>query len=593
MPGRFVADNAARLRLGLFIASICAMGYFQINDGDLGFHLATGREILRTGAIPSHNVLSFAEPDQPWLLHQWLPALLFEWLWQRTGLYGLMAVKLLLLSACWLFVYGAARRLGASPLSAAVSCLCAASAGAFRFELRPYLFTHLTLAVTVWACAGAESKARSSPLWAAGALALGYQLHAGAIDSALTLGLFSAGIILEPGRARLFGLKPLAPHGLREVLRWLGSLSLGLAAAVLLLELYHPSGARIMGVPWAMATQRYFNTHLIEFRSPWALPFAPLAAYWIWLGAVVIALLAHLRHTHAGIWLGVIAYVCISLCYSRMAFAFGIVSAPLMASALEAWFARRPVRLQRARALVLLLCAIGPLYVYRDHAPSIGLSPWVWPRGHFAFIRAHALRGRAFVSDAWGGPFLGEFYPERRVFFDNRLEAYSERFARSVYQGIRYGAAGWDQLLDQYEIQFVLLRYTTPGEAAFQRNAPNLRQHLARDARYRLVRFDDAGVLYVRANGDNAALAERFGIPGIDPDRHVFLGSPAHAAPALLAAAQRGEDSLTLLGMTALALEDAGDHAHARELANVLSRRAPDDPFVTRIAARVAAAKTR
>ena len=563
------------------------MGYFQINDGDLGFHLATGREILRTGAIPSHNVLSFAEPDHPWLLHQWLPALSFEWLWQRTGLYGLMALKLLLLCACWLFVYGAGRRLGASPLSAAISCLCAACASAFRFELRPYLFTHLTLAVTVWACAGGERKSRASPLWAAGALALAYQLHAGAIDSALLLGLFSAGIVLEPWRARLFGLQPRSPYGLREGLRWLASLSLGLAGAVLLLELYHPLGARILGVPWAMATQRYFNTHLVEFRSPWALPFAPLAAYWLWLGAVVVALLAHVRHTHASVCLCATAYVCISLCYSRMAFAFGIVSAPLVASALEAWLAQRPAMQQRARALVLLLCAMGPVYVYRDHEPSIGLSPWVWPRGHFAFIRAHSLQGRAFVSDAWGGPFLGEFYPERRVFFDNRLEAYSERFARDVYQHIRYGAAGWDALLDRYDIQVLLLRYTTPGEAAFQRHAPNLRQRLVQDARYRLVHFDDAGALYVRANGDNAALAERFGMPGVDPDRHAFVGSPALAAPALLAAAQRGEDSITLLGMTALALDDAGDHTHARELANVLSQRAPDDPFVTRVAAGV------
>jgi hypothetical protein len=173
------------------------------------------------------------------------------------------------------------------------------------------------------------------------------------------------------------------------------------------------------------------------------------------------------------------------------------------------------------------------------------------------------------------------------VFFDNRLEAYSPEFARDVYQAVRYGAPGWDTLLDRYDIQFLLLRYTTPGEAAFQRGAPNVRQRLARDARYRLVHFDDVGALFVRAQGENAELAEHLGMPGVDPDRHTFVGKPALAAPALLAAAQRGETSLTLLGMTALALDDAGDREHAHSLAEALIERAPSDPFVLRVTERL------
>lgn len=585
-----MAELSTRLRLPFFIASICALGYYQVNDGDLGFHLATGREILHTGAIPSHNVLSFSEPEHAWLLHQWLPALIFEWAWQHAGLYALMALKLLLLAGCWLCVSGAARRLGASPLSAAGAAACAATASAFRFELRPYLFTHLTLACAVFALAtavGAPERRRGPPLWAAGALALGCQLHAGAIDTALILGLFSAGVMFEPWRARWAGEAPRAPYGLRPAGTWLGALALGLGVAALALQLYHPLGARVLSVPFSMATDSYFQAHLVEFRAPWALPFASLAAYWGWLAAVLVALISCARRTHAGVLLCVIAYVCISLSYSRMAFAFGIVSAPLVARALTIGTENRKELARSAPKLVLLIYLLGPVYVYRDHEPGVGLSPWVWPAGQFSFIRVHTLAGRAFVSDVWGGPFLGEFYPERRVFFDNRLEAYSPQFAREVYQRVRYGAPGWDALLDRYAIEFLLLRYTTPGEAAFQRGAPNLRQQLAHDARYRLVHFDDVGELFVRANGANAALAARMGIPGVDPDRHTFVGKPALAAPALLAAAERGETSLTLLGMTALALDDAGDSEHARSLARALEQRAPDDPFVARVAARV------
>jgi hypothetical protein len=603
--------------LVLFAASVASMACFEASDGDLGFHLATGREILRSGRIPATNVLSFAEPLHPWLLHQWLPALVFEWCWQHGGLASLMVLKLLVVTATWLLVYAAARALAATPLVAAICCLCAAAASAFRFELRPYLFTHLTLAITLWALArcaapdaaaiggsthatsGAAASPRRAQLWAAVALCVGCQLHAGALDSALILLLFALGVALEPWRARWLGAAPLAPHAARAALGFVAAAVLGLGAAALLLTLYHPWGARVLTFPFEMATQRYWGEHLVEFRHAWKLPLPYLLAYWAWLATVLFVLLTQPQRTHLGLWLCAAMYAALSLWYVRMVYAFTIVSVPLVAAAVSQRVAisTAPGWLRLAArprdALFVLLCVAAPAYVYRDHTPGIGLSPSTWPMAHFAYIRDQALRGPVFLSDAWGGPFLGVFYPQRKVFFDNRLEAYSEHFARDVYQHIRYGAPGWDRLLDHYGVEFLVLRYTTPGEASFQRGAPNLRQHLARDPRYSLVYFDDVGELFVRREGQNAALANAQAIPGVDPDRREFLVRPALSATALLRAAQRGNQSLTLIGMTALALADAGDLVHARGLSAVLSERAPDDAFAARVAKRVAAAAAR
>lgn len=555
-------------QVALLMASVAAMACFHVNDGDLGFHLATGRDILLHGRIPARNVLSFAEPNHAWLLHQWLPALLFEWLWQHGGLAPLMGLKLALVTATWWFVFASGRALGAPPLAAAVSCVLAAAASAFRFELRPYLFTHLTLAIAYWAlCQGGRARL----LVAAGALAVGCQLHAGALDTLLVMLLFGAGMA---ARRQVRG----------AVAVWVAA-ALGLAVAALALAIYHPWGARVLAFPFEMARHRYWHEHLVEFRHAYELPLAPLSAFWLWLALVVVALVARRGQPHPGVWLCSATYAVIALCYARQAFAFAIVSAPVMAAALGAHMAR--VRLPLTAAAFAALCVTGPLYVYRDHEPGVGLSPWVWPRAQFAFIGSHALRGNAFVSDAWGGPFLGEFYPGRRVFFDNRLEAYSDGFARDVYQRVRYGEPGWDALLDRYQIEFCVLRYTTPGEARFQRGAPNVRQLLARDPRWQLVFFDDFGELFVRAHGQNAQLAKADAIPGVDPDRHTFVGKPAASAPALLHAAEHDVTSLTLLGMTALALADAGNLANARALAAVMRERAPEDAFTVHVTQRV------
>jgi hypothetical protein len=103
------------------------------------------------------------------------------------------------------------------------------------------------------------------------------------------------------------------------------------------------------------------------------------------------------------------------------------------------------------------------------------------------------------------------------------------------------------------------MRYTTPGEAALQQGQPNLRQRLAADARYALLTFDDDGELFVRRAGANAELARTRALPGIDPDRGLFIADPRAAAAALNAELARGNRSLRLRAFAAVAALAAGD----------------------------------
>jgi hypothetical protein len=584
------------------LGAVGAMACFQSSDGDLGFHLATARAFWALGRIPSRNVLSFAEPEHAWLLHQWLPALAFEWLWRSWGVAGVIVLKMLVVMASFACAYAAACALGASPLVAAGVCLFAAAAGSPRFELRPYLFTHLCLGAVVWAFAldvGRQVvRRRRLQLWAAGTIALACQLHAGAIDGVIALGLCALGSALEPWRARWLGGAALRPAGIGPALTWLLTAAGGLGLGALALALYHPWGARVLWFPFEMAGHAYWGEHLVEFRRAYSVPPRSIAAYWCFLAVAGLVLGASARRCHLGLLLVSLAFAALSLRYVRMIYAFALVTAPLMAASIEHLLSRLPrtaasaADSQRASSrlahlLLLALACLGPAYVYRDHTPGFGLSPLVWPLSHFGFIRAHALRGRAFVSDAWAGPFLGMFYPERRVFFDVRLEAYSEHFARDVYQRIRYGAPGWDRLLDAYRIEFLLLRYTSAAEAGLQAGHGNLRQKLADDPRFSLVYFDDVGELFVRRQGPNAALAASLALPGVDPDRRRFLARPAAAAPSLLRAAHSGNRSGTLLGLAALALLDYGDAADASALAQAALVDAPDDAWLVEVNARL------
>ena len=565
-----------------------ALSFTVFGDGDLGSHLATGREVLASGRIPATNVLSYTNPAHPWGLHQWLPGVLFELAFRHGGALALQLMRVILVASTWLLVLWAARAWGASVLSALLATVLAACAAAFRFELRPYLFTHLALAAVLLAIARyAAARAASRPsraLLVAGLVtAVACHFHAGVLDAWIALAAFGLACACEPLRARVLAVAPVAPYGANPAVHAALALALGIGLACASLALYHPHGAEILLFPFDMASDRYLASHLIEFRSPISFPFHMLLAYFALLASTLIALALRARALHLFHFALVLAFALLSLRHVRLVYGFALVAAPTLALALSPWLERVPAR---ARVYgVIALCAALLLQQKQLAPPGLGFAPRTFPARLFDFMAEQHVRGPAFVSDAWGGPLLGRFYPERKVFFDNRFEAYPRAFFRDVYQRIRYGEPGWDRLLDRYGVEIVLLRYTTAGEAALQHGKPNLRQHLAADPRYALLTFDDDGELFVRSAGLNAELASQRALRGLDPDRGLFLADPRAVAPALAAEVARGNDSLRMQTFAAVALLAAGDPRPAA----ALERQLPADDVARELYARLRA----
>ena len=330
------------------------------------------------------------------------------------------------------------------------------------------------------------------------------------------------------------------------------------------LAAYHPRGPRVLLFPFDMASDSYLAQHLVEFRAPTAFPAYALLAYWLLLTCATAAVLARARSLHAVHLALVLGFAVLSLRHVRLAYGFAIVATPSLALAITPLLARMRAPL-RVVAVVALSAAL--LAQQKQLAPpGLGLAARTFPLRWFDRLDALHLQGPAFVSDAWAGPLLGRFYPSRKAFFDNRFEAYPRTFFRDVYQRVRNGDPGWDRLLDRYGVEIVLLRYTTPGEAALQGNRPNLRQRLAADPRWTLLDFDDDGELFVRSAGLNAALAARNGLHGLDPDRGLLLLPPRSQLNALRAVLTGGNRSLRLRAFAAIAALDANDSAPARAL---------------------------
>lgn len=562
------------------VGLVLALSMTQSADPDLGFHLATGRAVLAAHAIPARNVLSFAEPNHPWLDHSALSSVVFELAYRAGGFVGTRILQISIVVMIALFVMGTARRLGARPAMAFFFCALGAWAAAFRFVERPLIFSNLALAAALWAYSVGQERMISSrheqvtlPFVGAGlAVAIGAQLHAGAIFAAAILTGMALSLALEPLTARYknpFVDKNVARRAaLFVLLSTIGALVVGAG----MLALYHPFGAAVLGVPFRIGFDAYLLEHIVEFRAAYELPLRVLAPYWLFLALAVIVVAANAKRAPLPFVVPILVGFALALRHGRFVDIAWIAAAPPLA----ALASRRlsPWRWEKVFAAgIFVVSSIDRSMVV---PMGMGPAPAVWPIPLFDIVQNTNLKGPSFVQDGWAGPFLARFWPHERVFFHPVFEAYSKEHVE-LYQNVRYGLPGWEETFDKYDIQFVLMKHTSEREREFQQGKPNLRQRLAANSGWALLAFDEYGALWVRRSGKNAEFVGD--APSlVDPDVGAFAGRPKASRRGLETLLQRGPVTVRLMLLLAVARADDGDRPGVKELLDRVGREAPEDP---------------
>jgi hypothetical protein len=546
-PGRL---KALRILTSLLLPCFPALlACFQIINGDIGFHIATGRAIDLFGEIPTQNVLSFTVPEQPWILHQWIPAYLFHRVDLLAGPAGLLAVKCAVIYLTFLFLWLAmcARRPEPDPAGPLLWYVLAVGAAASRFLVRPFLFSDLGLATLLFVLARAERDGPRRQLWAA-AFCCGVTaaLHAGAVYLLLLMAALAAARLaawLATGRTA---------DGKAEAISAAAAFGGSLLLAVAAVTVESPWGFRALLLPFEFSSNAYYHAHLAEFRPlPFDLELYPFA--WLLLiGSAVLLVLTIVKERAdwrgaGGLGRGLfelaafVGFVLLVLKHQRI-----IYDAALVLGFLAARWSLTVAPARSGRAIIsrlnaVVAAAVAALAIFLQFSAvrfGPGLDDRFYPKRAFEFVREQALPDNAYVSDGWAGQWLWAFYPERRVFYDNRLEAYSFEFYRGVYQAIRYGEPGWQEKLDSYGVNTLVLKYSTTQERSFQEGRPNLRDLAFSSDRWRLLYWDDIGMVYVRDDPAQGWCADCRQYRHFEPDRMaVAPGSSPEALHEELAAA--------------------------------------------------------
>ena len=119
-----------------------------LSDGDIGWHIRNGQEILRSHSLPSTDSFSSTMNGKPWFAWEWLYDALIGGIYNVSGLNGVVAVSALLIAVTFLTAFRTMLRDGANHLVALLLLLLAVSASMIHALARPHLVSWLF--VVVW-----------------------------------------------------------------------------------------------------------------------------------------------------------------------------------------------------------------------------------------------------------------------------------------------------------------------------------------------------------------------------------------------------------------------------------------------------------
>src|SRR5688572_1261537 len=179
--------------LVLGIRAIAYQDVLLFGDGDLASHLALGERMLRDGAIPAHDPLTFSMPDRPFVAHSWLGTLVLTLAYRVGGLPAVTVFATAVLALAYSLVALFLRRRGLDGRVVVAAAFTAVLLGTMHWLARPHIFTVLAAVILLHIL-----EAERPRVWMFAALfAVWANLHGGFLFGLMLIGAYLLGAAAE------------------------------------------------------------------------------------------------------------------------------------------------------------------------------------------------------------------------------------------------------------------------------------------------------------------------------------------------------------------------------------------------------------
>jgi hypothetical protein len=442
----------ALLGLLLFVAGLCLV---PLQETDIFFRLANGRQILATGSIPGRNLFSFTFPDHPYLDSAWLFDVGVAGIHRVGGFPALVVAKTGLVLLTFAAAFWLLRRRGLGSISAALALAAAAFCMRDRLVERPHVFSLLGEVVLIALLPALREGRRRAGLliplvvvWA--------NFHAGAFLGPLLLALVGVGWLVQ---------KIFAPEQVSRRVLLAHVLATGLCTLALMATPVGPGIFRYLGFH-----SDIFAVHPVdEFRAVSWQSDAPLIIFAT--GLLVLLGLGALRRifVSAGDLVPVIGLGILAGRTVRFGADFVLVGtlllAPLWSRSTARWSSRvKPAlhaQIERASAALLVVLTLVPRvpdWEKHHELISIDLDRSSLPLAALDFVEKNRLRDRMYNDFETGSFLIWQGFPRYRVFVDPRLPAYPRWFHQLLGRtDIR--REEWTRQMDRLGVDSALIDY--------------------------------------------------------------------------------------------------------------------------------------
>ena len=454
------------------VAAGVAVGLRPLGDNSFFTHLATGRLILDSGAVPSHDPYTFTAHGAPWVVQSWLASVLYASVERIAGAAGVRllsgAVAGLLAALLWRLSRPADRVI--TRLLLVGVCL---GVGAGLWSERPFMFGLLALGAVMLAAEGGLD-----PRWL---LPIGWLW-------VNTHGSFPLGLtyLVAAGVGRRFDGE--SSHRERRCFGW--------AAGGMLLGGISPVGPRLLVFPVELLQKQDLLSNVAEWKAP---AFDSVSQRLFLLQLVVAIVLVARRPSYRTAGL-IAVFGGAALLGTRNLPVASLVMIPGVAAAappigvlhngLRSSFARL---VAAAGFAILIVVAAG-----RMSQPDFAFA--TYPVDAFGYL-AHSgvsLEGHRVAAQDFVGNYLELIYgPGERVFYDDRFDMFPDDVSAAHLALVEVRPDLSDRLAEQ-DIDVVV----------WSRSAA-LAQRLIADAGWRVLFTDDAWVVFCLRGADLGGTLDR------------------------------------------------------------------------------------
>jgi hypothetical protein len=481
-PHRFKADAAEVAPLAVwllpnFLAVVFAVTLLQVlflsagmprlfHDSDTGWHVRNGETILKTAAAPRADSFSYTREGGAWLSWEWLSDALFGISHRLAGLSGVAFVAAAAIAFTVCTAARLALSLGGNLFLTASGSVLLLGVTSMHWLARPHVFSWI-FALIFLSVAEQERHQPNRAIWILPlAAAFWANMHASFLLGPVILFIYALGECF----AGIGGFK--SSHGARRFA--FASLLCVLATFI------NPYGWRLHEHILTYLQSNYLMDHIEEFRS---FSFHSAGAMYVelFLAVAVVGTVALIKQRAYGPALLSLGMLHMSLYSARHLPIAAVLLLPLSIAAVSRE-ARRWERLTGfvkysdrlcaidkriygivpiAIVLVLTLLGINALAINGYAGFDSGTFPV-----HAADFLDNKV-GRVFTTDQWAGYLIYRFAGRLKIFVDGRSDFYGQDLLEA-YARVVAVKPGWDHVLNQYGVRFVLVQPDSPLAAALQ-----------------------------------------------------------------------------------------------------------------------------